>query len=335
MYALALLTLISPNAYNHFRLRSNGPTPWRLLMALLIADVVLISVAVAFSGGFSHYFLHLLYYPALAGFAVLFTSLRLNIAWVTIALIVYLTLGLTVGAGIDAEAREEKALLARIAVMYAVVAMVNLATGFERTRWRQSVERELEIERERLELSQSIHDTVAQTAYMVGLGVDRARKLADGSDRELVSTLDGTAELMRTVIWELRRPLDGGQVNEGANLGAMLRNHAATFTTVTSVPAAVQVQDAEPVLPSEMHTRLFAIVHNALTNANRHAQAGQVDLELEFGTTSVRMSVTDDGVGVPDGYERRGRGISGMRATPRRTAVASGSRHLSYGAAQP
>ena len=85
----------------------------------------------------SHSFHHLFYYPALAGLAVLFTSFRLNMAWVTIVSLVYVAVSLTVEDGIDIEAGDEKALLARITVMYAVVAAVNLATRLERIRWKQ------------------------------------------------------------------------------------------------------------------------------------------------------------------------------------------------------
>ena len=125
--------------------------------------------------------------PALAGLAVLFTSFRLNIMWVTIVSLVYVAISLTVGDGIDIEAGDEKALLARIAVMYAVVAAVNLATRFERIRWRQAVEREQALQRERIELSHAIHDTAAQSAYMIGLGIDTAkgacRRREPGTDR--------------------------------------------------------------------------------------------------------------------------------------------------------
>ena len=55
-----------------------------------------------------------------------FTSLRLNVAFVTFVAVLYLAVSLIVGDGLDLEAREEKALFVRIAVMYAVVAAVNL-----------------------------------------------------------------------------------------------------------------------------------------------------------------------------------------------------------------
>ena len=41
------------------------------------------------------------------------------------------------------------------------------------------MERELGLHRERIELAQTIHDTTAQTAYMIGLGIHRARTLGE------------------------------------------------------------------------------------------------------------------------------------------------------------
>ena len=183
-YVLLVLVLIGFNGYIHYRILSNRRTTWRWLFALYALDVFLVSAMAASSDGFSHDFVHRFYYPALALMAVLFASFRLNMVWVTITSLVYVVISLTVGDGIDTEARDEKALLARIAVMYVVVTAVNLATRFERMRWGQAVERERALQRERVELSQAIHDTAAQSAYMVGLGIDTAKALAGDANPE-------------------------------------------------------------------------------------------------------------------------------------------------------
>ena len=51
-------------------------------------------------------------------------------------------------------------------------------------------------------LSQTIHDTTAQTAYMIGLGIHRARNLADESNQELKAALDAILELATSAMWE-------------------------------------------------------------------------------------------------------------------------------------
>ncbi len=80
------------------------------------------------------------------------------------------------------------------------------------------------LQRERIELSQSVHDTTAQTVYIIGLGIDRARRQADGSDEEMSAALDATSALSKWAMWELRRPIDAGRIFEGRELGPALRD---------------------------------------------------------------------------------------------------------------
>ena len=46
--------------------------------------------------------------------------------------------------------------------------------------------------------------------------------------------------------------------------------------------------------------------------------AGRVEVRLDFGADGIRLSVSDDGVGLPDDYAERGRGFRGMRADAER-----------------
>ena len=303
------LSLIGFNGYLHYRLRSDGRITRQWLLALYTLDVVLLSAVMAISNGFSHYFFHLFYYPALAAFAVIFTSFRFTMAWVTIVAVAYIGISLTAGGGVDFEAREEKALLARIAVMYMVVATVTVASRFERMRRQQAVERERTLERERIELSQAIHDTAAQSAYMIGLGVDAAKALAGDGNPELTAMLAETSRLSRSTIWELRHPINMGGIYEGMELGRALRSHATSFTNVTAVPAE---------MTHETRSLLFSIAHNALTNAYRHAEASRVSVHLEFGGEDIRLSVSDDGTGLPDDYSERGSGFANMTGAAER-----------------
>ena len=317
-FPLLLLVLIGFNGFIYYRLSSNRPITWHWLVAFYALDVFLVSAAAALSDGFSHSFHHLFDYPALAGLAVLFTSFRLNMVWVTMASLVYVAISLTVGDGIDIEAGDEKALLARIAVMYFVVAAVNLATRFERMRWRQAVERERALQRERVELSRAIHDTAAQSAYMVGLGIDTAKAIAGDANPELTATLEAASRLSRSVILELRHPINVGGIYEGRELSGALRSHATSFTNVTSVPVEMTHTGVEPPLSIEARSLLFSIAHNALTNAYRHAKANRVAIDLEFAEEDSRLSVSDDGVGLPDDYADRGNGFANMNRAAER-----------------
>ena len=325
VYTLLYLTLVAFTAYAHYRLASGRNITWRWVFALCSLDAALISAGAVVGGGFGHYFFHLFYYPVLAGFAVFFTSFRLNMAFVTVVAVFYLLISLFVGDGIDLGAREEKPLFARIVVMYVVVAVANVISRFERTRWRAAVERERAamereraLRRERAELSQAIHDTTAQSAYMIGLGIDAAKRLAGDENPELTARLEATSLLSKTAIWQLRHPIDLGGIFDGRELGRTLESHVSTFTQVTSVPADLVQHGEEPPLAVEARSLLFSIAHNALTNAFRHAGAGRVSVELDFGAESLRLSVSDDGTGLTEGYAGRGHGFANMEANAQR-----------------
>ena len=313
-YWLMYLVFVAFNAYLHYRLARGRIITWRWIFAHYVLDAALVSAAAVVGGGFSHYFMHLMYYPVLACFAVFFSSFRLNMAYVTVVALIYLSISLSVGEGIDLATREEKPLVARIVVMYAVVGAVNVISRFERSRWRAAVERERALQRERAELSQAIHDTTAQSAYLIGLGIDAAKQLAGDSNQELTARLEATSLLSKTAIWQLRHPIDMGGIFDGKELGRTLESHVSTFTQVTSVPADLVQSGAEPPLTVEVRSLLFSIAHNALTNAFRHAGASRVSVELDFRHGRVTLSVSDDGRGLPDNYAQLGHGFANMRA---------------------
>ena len=78
------------------------------------------------------------------------------------------------GSGLDIEAGDERALAARVSGMFLIVVGINLIVRFERIRRQAAMARERQAQQERIELSQAIHDTTAQTAYMTSLGIDGA-----------------------------------------------------------------------------------------------------------------------------------------------------------------
>ena len=172
------------NGLVHHRLLKKRPVTWRWMLFLSAAEIVMITAGVVVDGGYTS-LIFLAYYPSLAVFAVVFSSLGLSLVWMTMAAGAYAIACLRVDSGLDLDAGNEKALMARLAVMYLMALGISLITRFERVRWQTSVSRERELRRERIELSQTIHDTTAQTAYMIGLGIHRARELAGESNEDL------------------------------------------------------------------------------------------------------------------------------------------------------
>ncbi len=311
------LGFLAANGYVQWRIHRTRTVKPAWLLGLSALDLVVISFSTSISGGFnSPYFP--VYYFAVAVFAYVFTSPRFVLPWTTLAAVIYSVLSFTVEPTLDIAGKEEQHLFYRLLVLYAVAAVVSIIAGLERESRRKGLERERELQRQRIELSQTIHDTTAQWAYMIGLGVEQAMELADESQKALKAKLRLVAELSRSAMWELRHPIDGGQIFRGEELGEVLEAHAATFTVITSVPAELVQHGREPALSIIDKSLLFSIAHNALTNVIRHAGASRVVIGLDCDGEELRLSVSDDGIGLPDDYEVRGHGFRNMRADAER-----------------
>ena len=321
VHTLVSLSLLALNGYVHYRIETNRKVTWHWALALSTMDAVMLTAGLWITGGFANTFF-VLYYAVLAMFAVVFTSFTLSFVGVTVVAVVYAILSLAAEPGVRFDIGEERVLFMRIAVMYAVVAAVNLVARFERTRRREAVDRERELQRERIELSQKIHDTIAQSAYVIGLGLETAIELAETRDEksrdELLAKLYATHALSKSTMWELRHPIDIGPIFEGRELSRVLRSHTSAFTTITSIPSEVVQSGIEPELPSITGRLLFSIAHNAMTNAYRHSNATRVTISLCFEDDSLRLSISDDGIGLPDDYTDRGHGFRNMRADAER-----------------
>lgn len=309
--ALPILQLLA-NGLLHYRLRTGKPITQRLLLLVSASDLAQIVFAVAVLGGFST-FAFLGFYPALGLFAVLFSYIWATFAWTSLAVLAYAAVCVWTGGGLDLDQGEEKVLVARIATMYIVAVGIGMLVRFERLRWQSAVSREQQLRRERIELSQKIHDTTAQTAFMINLGIHRAKALAGDANAELLSALEATSSLSQSAMWEMRGPIDAGHIVEGRELGHVLSSHCATFERITGITTTMSQTGTEPTMPTDTRSRLFSIAHNALTNAFLHASPGRVEVGLSFTGEEVALRVMDDGIGLPDDYVGRGRGISGMR----------------------
>ena len=312
VFASLLLVMVAFNGYIHYRLLNTGDFSWLCVLSVSALDLILITVAIVVSG-FNYFPFYLMYFLSLGLLALISPSVKFNLCCVALVSAVYALVSVGFGEGIDFELREDKTLIGRIVIMCVFLVAINLVSQFERVRWREAVNRERTLQRERIELSHSIHDTMAQSAYMIGLGLDRLRKLNDSPDGEQAEILNALTSLSKSAMWDLRHPIDMGHIFEGRELSRTLASHVETFTAITSVPAEMTQCGAEPPISTEVKGLLFSIAHNALTNAYRHAKSAKVLIAVDFKENELRLSVSDDGTGLPDDYQTRGHGFENMR----------------------
>ncbi|WP_312517914.1 ATP-binding protein [Massilia sp.] len=176
---------------------------------------------------------------------------------------------------------------------------------------------------ERERIARTLHDTFLQSvqALVLRLHVLMGRlPPGDGMRAEMedvLSRAEGVIDEGRARVQQLRAP----SVCRGA-LAESLADAGRALAAGSAVCFEARCLGQPRQLKPEVEDELFAIGREALSNAFRHAKAGTVRLELDFGDTHVRLTVTDDGCGVPDEVLERGArhghwGLTGMRESAR------------------
>jgi signal transduction histidine kinase len=132
-------------------------------------------------------------------------------------------------------------------------------------------------------------------------------EVRDGVGRA-VDELDVTIQEIRSAIFALRQP---------AEAPAGLRARVLREITMAAVPLGFTpshrfVGPVDGAVGDLTGKNLIAALREALSNAFRHARATRIDVVVDAeatlpgGRPGVRLTVADDGVGIPEGGRRSG-----------------------------
>jgi signal transduction histidine kinase len=164
------------------------------------------------------------------------------------------------------------------------------------------------VEGERTRLAREMHDSVAKTLHGLALAADG---LASSTDRMDPLTVKHQAELVarsarraaaesRELLSDLRRDSEGG---DGVDLVGELAARVGDFARKTGLVATYHAvgHAAVPPVPQAVARQLLTIASEALENAHRHAHPSHVDVSAGVVAGALRISVYDDGRGLPPG----------------------------------
>jgi signal transduction histidine kinase len=187
----------------------------------------------------------------------------------------------------DAHDRELIELLAS----HAAIAITN-ARLYERSR-------ELSILSERNRLALELHDVVSQKLFSLNLAAEAAATLLDRGPDEARPQLERVRDLAREALAELRSLIFGLRPAEleRDGLEGVLRKEATMLQRVHGVKVRVDADGVPPGVEPGGAGEILRIVEEALHNAVRHAAAQTVTVHLHGGDDTLRVEVTDDGVG--------------------------------------
>jgi signal transduction histidine kinase len=171
---------------------------------------------------------------------------------------------------------------------------------------------------ERTRIAQELHDTLLQgfLSASMQLHVADDHLAVDSPAKPLVGRV---LELMGHVIEEGRNAVRGLRSSKprSPNLEQAFSQIRQEFPVQPQVGFRVIVEGTPRPLRPVIHDEVYLIGHEALSNAFRHAHASDIEVELEYEASHLRVLVRDNGDGIDPAVMRSGRdghwGLSGMK----------------------
>jgi signal transduction histidine kinase len=169
-------------------------------------------------------------------------------------------------------------------------------------------------EEERKKLSRELHDHVGQmlTALRMELGrIDRVRAPREDRVADAVVECRRLVDEMVRTVRDLALGLRPSMLDD-FGLQPALEWHLRDFTRHYGLPVEMSVDGDLDSLSDQHRTCVYRVVQEALTNCVRHAAARRILVQMENRTSVLKVSVTDDGVGLDAERRLTGLGLRGI-----------------------
>jgi signal transduction histidine kinase len=175
-----------------------------------------------------------------------------------------------------------------------------------RRRLREKDARRLAAEREfallfaeRNRMAREIHDTLAQGLGGISIHLEFIKNRLKEIPPEITKHLEITSELVRNnladvrnAIWDMR-----SQALQEGDLISALNAVMKQLTEGSTVSGRITVTGRSRRISPVMENDLLHIGQEALCNAVKHAQAKNIEINIDYGETEIQLSVKDDGCG--------------------------------------
>jgi signal transduction histidine kinase/ligand-binding sensor domain-containing protein len=177
------------------------------------------------------------------------------------------------------------------------------------------LQRAVETERIRLQISRDLHDEIGAGLSSIALMSDSVTSgsrmtAGDGSQLQMIARTarDMVADL-RDIVWAIDPDSD-----RLSDVVSRMRDTASTLLRDVNITFDVNPQrDLSRVIGMAARRDLFLIFKELLHNVARHSGARNVRIDLQAIGQEIRLVIADDGVGFAPGRGQSGTGLKSMR----------------------
>lgn len=157
-------------------------------------------------------------------------------------------------------------------------------------------------------IARDLHDLAIQRLFATGMTLQSAARFVDhagAAERvtRAVGDLDETIKIIRSTIFGLR----ARESETGPTLRARAARAVGEAASALGFPPRLSMEGLiDTDVPPQVADHVMAVLGEALSNAARHAHATRVEVGLRATGKRTELTVTDNGVGIPEGGRRSG-----------------------------
>jgi len=186
---------------------------------------------------------------------------------------------------------------------------------------------------ENARLARELHDELGSNVTAVTLDVSAVEQKLKSTDPALALRLRRALDSLRSVVSLSRRVIEDLHPSalDSMELADALRGHCEEFSQTTGLRCETDLVADSGRIDPDWSIALFRVAEESLTNAARYASPTRIWLTLQREARGIRLTITDDGIGVPpDALDQPGaHGLLGMRE---RLSMVGGSFDVRRGA---
>ena len=211
--------------------------------------------------------------------------------------------------------------------------LVALKIGLDVTE-RKALEKQVidASEIERRGIGRDLHDSLGQEltglsllmeSLIKGLAEQAPQKAALG--RQILNLVRQCVSQVRA----MSKGLDPVSFS-GGGLASGLRDLAEGIHKQSGIECTLRCDDGVNVRDEAVATHLYRIAQEAVNNAVKHARADHIEIALAQDDAGIRLTISDDGKGLPGGRDQADNGM-GMRTMRYRASVSGGMLNVAAG----
>lgn len=178
-------------------------------------------------------------------------------------------------------------------------------------------------EEERAQIARDLHDEMGPHLFCIRANVSALGEKTQDPKQvgEIVVGIGEQAEAIQTLLRRLLQRLRPAGLGE-LGLTEALRALVASWRVAhPEVEISLTASDDAVLLDEDVSLAIYRVVQESLTNVFRHSGATKASVSVDYvtlhdsaladGIEALRARVEDDGIGIPDKFER-GMGLTGM-----------------------